>query len=310
MKVVIICHQADKVSCENEVKEFVKLNYPTSQIGACMTYEEWLGRRGSLNENDTILAYKLTSDLLEELAIDTFAKNYNLVVIPNKGQLLLTNPKISYVDDIPVFNYGYSVRNSKKIQLAIKRFIDIVLSAIALILVCPLLLLVAIGIKLQDRGPVLYSQDRLTLNGKVFKIFKFRSMITDAEKVGGPQFAQKNDSRITPIGSFLRNTRIDELPQLFNVLVGDMSLVGPRPERPEIVASKLAEIPDFNERLKVKAGLTGLAQVEGKYNTDLKDKLLLDILYITRFNLLLDMKIMLKTIWVLFSKVKAEGISD
>ncbi|MBS4761712.1 exopolysaccharide biosynthesis polyprenyl glycosylphosphotransferase [Carnobacteriaceae bacterium zg-ZUI252] len=310
MNVIVILNQTDIKTCESNIKSFVNLNYPEKQVEDYITYEEWVERRETLKESYTLLAYKLPDPILEELAVDAFAKNCDLTVIPNKAQLLLANPKIAYVDDIPVFHYHYSVKNSRKIQLVIKRLFDIIVSSIALLLVSPILLLVAICIKSQDGGPVFYSQERLTLNGKVFKILKFRSMRIDAEKDGVAQFAKKNDSRITPIGKCLRHSRIDELPQLINILVGDMSIVGPRPERPEIVASKLAEIPDFNDRLKVKAGLTGLAQVEGKYNTDLKDKLVLDILYITRFNLWLDIKIMFKTIGVLFSKVKAEGIDD
>ncbi|MFQ9801583.1 MAG: sugar transferase [Clostridia bacterium] len=189
----------------------------------------------------------------------------------------------------------------------IKRFMDIVLSVVFLLVASPFMLLTAIAIKAYDRGPVFFKQKRCTLNKKVFEIYKFRSMIVDAEKDGIAMPAVDHDPRITPIGRFIRKTRLDELPQLFNVLKGDMSIVGPRPERVEHVEAYSREIPEFSYRLKVKGGLTGYAQIMGKYNTSAYDKLKLDLMYIENYSLLLDLKLLFMTVKVMFMKDSTEG---
>ncbi|MFR5029547.1 MAG: sugar transferase, partial [Coprococcus sp.] len=166
---------------------------------------------------------------------------------------------------------------------------DLVCGFILLIIASPFMLISALAIWLYDRGPVFYKQDRLTLNGKVFKIIKFRSMKMDSE-AGGAQLAKKDDDRITPVGKWLRKLHLDELPQLFNVLKGDMSLVGPRPERPEIAELYKKTFPEFDYRLKMKAGLTGYAQVYGKYNTTPRDKVKLDLTYYEQYSIWLDIK--------------------
>ena len=172
------------------------------------------------------------------------------------------------------------------------------------------MLLAAVAIKLYDRGPVLFKQKRYTINRKEFYVYKFRSMIVDAEKDGIARLASKNDSRITPIGSILRKTRLDELPQLFNVLKGDMSLVGPRPERPEIAVEYEKELPEFAFRLKVKAGLTGYAQIYGKYNTTPYDKLKLDLMYIQNYSFISDIKLLIVTFKIMFMKESTEGVEE
>ena len=179
-----------------------------------------------------------------------------------------------------------------------------------IILLSPLMGLAVILIKIQDGGKVLYSQKRLTKGNKEFSIYKFRSMIEDAEKKTGAVLAKADDERITKIGKFLRNTRIDELPQLFNILKGDMSLVGPRPERPDLVEQIVKETPEFQLRTIVKAGLTGIAQTKGKYTTGFKNKLLFDLYYVNNFSLLLDLKIMYNTIRVVLSPTHAEGLQE
>ena len=172
------------------------------------------------------------------------------------------------------------------------------------------MIIVALLIKLYDGGPALFKQKRLTIDGKVFEVYKFRSMIVDAEKDGVARLASKNDNRITPIGKFIRAVRLDELPQLLNILKGDMSIVGPRPERPEIAEEYMKDMPEFAYRLKVKAGLTGYAQILGKYNTTPRDKLLLDMMYIEKYSLFLDIKLMLMTIKILFMSESTEGVDD
>lgn len=195
-------------------------------------------------------------------------------------------------------------------QLAVKRFIDVLLSGMALILLSPLMLITALAIKIDDHGPVFYRQERCTIGGKRFMILKFRSMIVDAEKDGKPHPAGEHDDRITRVGRFIRATRIDELPQLLNILTGDMSLVGPRPERWEHVEKYTNDIPEFAYRMKVRGGLTGYAQVYGKYNTEPLDKLKLDLYYITNYSILLDVQIMFETAKILFQKESTEGFEE
>ena len=192
----------------------------------------------------------------------------------------------------------------------IKRFFDVLLSALALVLLSPVFLVTAIAIKMEDRGPVFYRQERCTIGGNHFSILKFRSMIVDAEKDGRPHPAGEKDDRITKVGNIIRATRIDELPQLLNILKGDMSIVGPRPERVEHVEKYTEDIPEFSFRSKVKGGLTGYAQVYGKYNTTALDKLKLDLIYIMNYSLLLDIQIIFETVKILFRKESTEGFSE
>lgn len=193
-------------------------------------------------------------------------------------------------------------------QRVAKRCMDIVLSAIALLITSPAFLVVAISIKLEDGGPVFYKQKRLTRNGREFEILKFRSMIVDAEKYAGAVLATEDDPRITKTGKVIRATRLDELPQLLNILKGDMSIVGPRPERKVIADEYCKDIPEFAYRLKVRGGLTGYAQIYGKYNTSAYDKLRLDLMYIENYSFLLDIKLIILTMRIIFSKESTEGI--
>lgn len=192
----------------------------------------------------------------------------------------------------------------------IKRTMDIVVSGIATIVLSPLFLITAIAVK-SDGGPAFYKQKRLTKDGKVFEILKFRSMRVDAEKYSGAVLsAGENDPRITKVGRIIRACRLDELPQLLNILKGDMSLVGPRPERPELQKEIEKEVPEFGLRLQAKAGLTGYAQVYGKYNTTFYDKLLMDLMYISKPSILEDFTIMLATVKILTSKESTEGVGE
>ena len=221
--------------------------------------------------------------------------------------MIVNSAKSVYLVDTPVFrtnNFGPG-----QLEKVVKRLWDIIFAVIFLCLTSPILLITALAVKLQDGGPVFYKQVRLTQYGRHFEIIKFRSMRIDAEKDGVARLAAENDDRITKVGKFIRKTRIDELPQLINILKGDMSVVGPRPERPEIASEILKEVPEFNYRLGVKAGLTGYAQVYGKYNTKLRDKLLFDLIYIENFSILLDIRIMFLTFKIIFKKDSTEGVS-
>ena len=203
---------------------------------------------------------------------------------------------------------GYSPRMS---YIIVKRIIDILASGLALFLLSPIMLVVAAAIKLCDGGPVFYRQERLTQGGKHFFILKFRSMRVNAEKDGVARLSTgEADPRITPVGRWIRKLRLDELPQLINILRGDMSIVGPRPERPELTEEYARVLPEFKLRLLAKAGLTGYAQVYGKYNTPPEDKLRMDLLYILRPSLVEDLHIMLATIKILFVPESTEGVAE
>lgn len=193
-------------------------------------------------------------------------------------------------------------------QRVMKRGMDLLLCSVAMIFAAPVMILVALAIKMEDGGPVFFKQKRLTRNNREFEILKFRSMIVDAEKYAGAVLATEHDPRITKVGRFIRATRLDELPQLLNILKGDMSIVGPRPERKVIADEYMKEIPEFAYRLKVRGGLTGYAQIYGKYNTSAYDKLRLDLMYIENYSMMLDIKLIILTLRIIFSKDSTEGI--
>jgi lipopolysaccharide/colanic/teichoic acid biosynthesis glycosyltransferase len=207
---------------------------------------------------------------------------------------------------LPIFRV--TKYNPKIEYLIVKRIIDIIASLLGIIILSPVMIIVAIFVK-SDGGPVFYKQVRLTQNGKKFKVLKFRSMRVDAESNGKAVLsAGENDPRITKVGRVIRAIRFDELPQLINILKGDMTIVGPRPERPEIAEEYYETIPEFRLRLQCKAGLTGYAQVYGKYNTEPYDKLLMDLMYIAKPSLLEDLRIIFATVKILFMKDSTEGI--
>ena len=195
-------------------------------------------------------------------------------------------------------------------QRICKRFLDLILCLAAVLIAAPIMLMVAIAIKIEDGGPIFFKQARVTLNGKVFNILKFRSMIVDAEKEGCAVPATEKDPRVTKVGRIIRPCRIDELPQLLNIIKGDMSIVGPRPERVEHMEKYSAEIPEFVYRTKVKGGLTGYAQIFGKYNTSAYDKLRLDLMYIENYSFIQDIKLILMTARILFKKESTEGFEE
>lgn len=237
-----------------------------------------------------------------------FERSVRTYTVPKISDILLRTSTELDIFDSPLFlsrNEGLQIE-----QRIVKRLCDVVLSAVGLLLTSPFFAVIALMIKCTDRGPVFYRQDRLTKDEQVFSICKFRTMIQDAEKHTGARLASDHDDRILPVGRFLRRTRLDELPQLWNILKGDMSLVGPRPERPELAAEIEESIPEFAYRLKVKAGLTGYAQVYGKYNTSSYDKLKLDLTYIRKYSLFLDFKMILMTPKVMFMKESTEGVKE
>lgn len=258
---------------------------------------------------DGIIIGDIPSQFRNRLEKLCFGENIRSYTVPKISDILLRSSTELDIFDSPL----YLSRNNDGLawdQLFFKRLEDIVITALLLVITSPLFLLAGFAIKCMDGGPVFYTQARLTRGGKVFKIYKFRTMVVDAEKLTGPVKAGEKDPRILPVGRFLRALRLDELPQLLNILKGDMSMVGPRPERPELARIITKNIPEFEYRLKVKAGLTGYAQVHGRYCTTSYDKLKLDLTYIRNYSFFLDMKLIFMTPKVLFMKESTDGFEE
>lgn len=261
-----------------------------------------------INSSETVVIYDVHSEMRNKILKLCFENNVRTYTTTKVSDILVRGAESLHMFDTPLLlyrNIGLTFE-----QRFLKRAMDILVSAVMLIITSPILLLCAIAIKLYDGGPVFFRQDRGTINGKIFRIHKFRSMIVDAEKDGAPHPAEDKDPRITPIGKFLRASRLDELPQLIDILVGNMSLVGPRPERVEHIRQYTEEIPEFQYRLKVRGGLTGYAQLYGKYNTTPYDKLQLDLMYIQNYSFLLDVKLILMTVKIMFMKESTEGFTE
>lgn len=227
--------------------------------------------------------------------------------LPHIGDTIMQDAKHVQAFDSPVL--GISRKELSPEFAVIKRLFDLISSGIALVLLSPVILITALVIKLYDGGPAFYRQTRLTRDGKEFQILKFRSMRVDAEKDGVARLSTgENDDRVTPVGKIVRRYRLDEIPQLWNIFKGDMSVVGPRPERPEIAEQYCQSMPEFKLRLQVKAGLTGYAQVYGKYNTSPYEKLEFDLLYINNMNILIDVQLCFATLMTVFKKESTEGV--
>jgi len=261
-----------------------------------------------LEDYEAVLINDIPSGLKNDILKECFRIGKRVYFTPKISDIIGKNSEDINLFDTPL----YLCRNNgiSKSQLFAKRVFDIVLSLVALIITSPILLITALAIKIEDGGPVFFRQDRVTIGGKVFSILKFRSMIVDAEKDGRPHPAGEADDRITKVGHVIRPTRIDELPQILNILKGDMSIVGPRPERVEHVEKYTRDIPEFVFRLKVKGGLTGVAQVFGKYNTSPLSKLKMDLFYITNYSILLDLQILFETVKILVQKESTEGFTE
>lgn len=260
-----------------------------------------------MGQYDAVMFGDIPSESRNPLLKYGFEQSIRCYMVPKISDIMIKSAEPIHLFDTQLQlcrNNGLSAE-----QRATKRIIDIVCSVLGLIIAAPFMVVIALAIKLYDRGPVFYKQERLTLNGQKFMVYKFRSMRMDSEK-DGAQLAKKHDSRVTPVGKVIRNLHLDELPQILNILKGEMSIVGPRPEREEITQAYTKEIPEFPYRLKVKAGLTGYAQVYGKYNTTPYDKLKLDLTYIENYSVWMDFKLMMLTFKILFQKENTEGVED
>jgi exopolysaccharide biosynthesis polyprenyl glycosylphosphotransferase len=279
------------------------------EIGKCVKIENSCDEvKEEILKYEGVVICDLPSAMRNDFLKFCYARSIRVYSTPKISDIIIRSAESMHYFDTPLLlsrNDGLSIE-----QAFIKRTMDIGISLFMLILTSPILMATALAIKLYDRGPVFFYQERCTKDGKIFMICKFRSMIVDAEKGGASIPATEHDPRITPVGRLIRKVRIDELPQLLNILKGDMSLVGPRPERIEHVNMYSDSIPEFAYRLKVKGGLTGYAQVYGKYNTTAYDKLKMDLMYIQNYSLLLDIEILFKTIKILFEKESTEGFSS
>lgn len=260
-----------------------------------------------IKKYNAVVLCDLPAEARNQIMKYCFQESVRTYVTPKISDILFRGADDIHLFDTPLLlsrNQGLSI-----VDLFVKRMMDIVISLIGIVIASPFMLLIALAIKLYDRGPVLYKQERLTKDGKPFMIYKFRSMTTHSEDEGA-RLAAKGDARVTPVGRLIRAIHFDELPQLFNILKGEMSVVGPRPERQVIADEYAEEIPEFVLRLKVKAGLTGYAQVYGKYNTTPYDKLKLDLTYIENYSVWMDVKILFLTFKILFQKENTEGIEQ
>ncbi len=252
-------------------------------------------------EYDGVIIHDIPAQMRNDLLKFCFDHSMRAYIVPKISDIILRGADDIRLFDTPLLlcrNYGLTFE-----QRIFKRLFDLTFSILMLIPFAPVMLLCALAVKLYDGGPVFYRQKRLTQGGREFEIYKFRSMIPDAESHGA-QLAEEHDPRITPVGRFLRKCRLDELPQLLNILKGDMSVVGPRPERPELCAAYEKEFPEFRFRLHVKAGLTGYAQVTGVYDTTPYDKLRMDLMYIESYSLLRDIQIVLMTAKTMFFPIQ------
>lgn len=250
-----------------------------------------------ISHSDTVRIYDLLVRERKNIFVNTSFEN-----------LVLVKPNIMNIEDESVIELS-SFQISPEFDL-IKRLFDIIISSVMIIITSPIMIVAALLVKLTSKGPAIYKQVRVTKNQKPFNIYKFRTMSATAEDESGPVLASANDMRVTPLGKYLRALRVDELPQLFNVLNGTMSMVGPRPERPFFVEQFVEENPYYDLRHNVRAGITGYAQVNGKYSTNFNSKLNFDLVYIKKYNLLLDIEILLQTVKVLFDKVSSKGLEE
>ena len=260
-----------------------------------------------IKEYDTIIIGDIPSHERNQFLKFCYWHEIRCYSIPKISEIIITgSDRIDLFDSILMLSRNNGLTIGERF---FKRLMDIVISLVACVILSPIMLIIMIAIKAYDHGPIFYTQERITKDGKPFQILKFRSMIVESEEEGA-RLASANDDRITPVGHIIRRTHFDELPQLFNILKGEMSVVGPRPERREIFEQYEESIPEFKFRLKMKAGLTGYAQVYGQYNTVPYDKLKLDLTYIEEYSFWLDVKLCFLTVKILFQKEKSEGVDD
>ncbi|MCL6635162.1 MAG: sugar transferase, partial [Peptococcaceae bacterium] len=243
----------------------------------------------AVGPDQVFVCSSLSPQARAEVVYACVARDRKVFLVPDLYEIMLAQARLEQVDDVPVFTVGRLAIPEE--ALVVKRATDVLLSLAALAAAAPIFVLIALAVKLDSPGPVFYRQKRLTLQGRPFYLYKFRTMVADAERESGPVLAAENDPRVTRVGRFLRAARLDELPQLLNVLKGDMSIVGPRPERPCFVDELVKEAPEYAYRMNVKSGITGLAQIAGRYSTSPEHKLKYDLLYARSYSPARDLAI-------------------
>lgn len=280
------------------------------RVEQTVTVDEYLQRgASSLEGMETVFLCGIHSHERNIILKHCVRNQITVYVLPRIGDVIMGSARRTHLFHLPFLQVARY--DPAPEYLLMKRLFDMVASGLALVILSPVMLITAVAIKRCDGGPVLYRQTRLTKDGKAFQVLKFRSMWQDAEKDGVARLSTgEQDERITPVGRVIRKFRIDEIPQLINILQGSMSIVGPRPERPEIAMQYEEQLPEFSLRLQAKAGLTGYAQVYGKYNTTPYDKLQMDLMYIASPSFLEDLRIIFATIKILFVTESTEGVPE
>jgi len=264
--------------------------------------QDWLDKVDAV-----LITGALAMEQKNRIVRESFDQNKEVFIVPDLYEIILTRAAMTQVHDTPVIECHDMQLTF--LQHFMKRLCDLLFALVVAVPALPLLVLSSLAVRLTSTGPVIYAQDRVGFRGKVFTLYKLRTMVVDAEEQSGPVLSMEEDDRVTPVGRFLRAIRLDELPQLYNVLRGDLSLVGPRPERPYFVEQFEREIPEYKLRHLVKPGITGLAQVNGYYATNSKDKLRYDLYYLSDYSILMDMKILLLTIPTIFNREATRGVS-
>ncbi|MCX7772902.1 MAG: sugar transferase [Clostridia bacterium] len=297
-KVMIICKSSVSNVIVEKINTFLKNEEVDKRLILDLSQEKVIMKR--LKDMDEVyISSDIPAELKAEIINRCMGRKQVIYMVPEVFEISLVNSKLVQLEDTPAFMVGVLGLTTE--QVFFKRVFDVLVSIVGLAVLSPLMLITALLIKVTSKGPAIYKQERITKGNKAFNVYKFRTMYQDAESLTGPVLSIEKDPRVTWMGRILRKTRIDELPQLFNVLYGSMSLVGPRPERTCFVEQFSQDLPEYNHRFIVKAGITGYAQIYGNYSTTPEDKLRYDLMYIRNYSLLLDIKLIFKTMSVLFT---------
>lgn len=299
--VLLVGEPAEAEILEDKIHRYLGANYEIEGVvlPSLGTTADFARILPALKANYVLVCPSVDPATRAEVAAVCVENNRWLWLVPDLYEIVCSRAKLDRIEDTPIFETGGPAASA---ALGAKRLVDAALAALGLLVGLPVMAVMAVAIKLESPGPVFFVQERVTENGRFFGLIKFRTMARDAEKLTGPTLATRDDPRVTRVGRFLRACRLDELPQLINILKGDMSLVGPRPERPFFVEQFAKQIPNYAQRHKVKPGLTGLAQVEGKYSTSAHDKLRYDLLYSRHHSPLMDLRILLQTVRTLMMR--------
>jgi len=308
MDIILIGSKISTDKLKDNIYNFTNNGFNIKKIISKESFEKLnqKKKRELLNEISPEIIF-ITSDISikdkKELFYISLENNWEISLVPEFYEIMIAGGRLNQIGEFPVYNIKSLKENGSSF---LKRTVDILISAISLIILSPLIFIISMVIKLNSGGTIFYKQKRISKNGKEFCVYKFRTMIYNAEKNTGPVLSNNNDSRITKVGKLLRKTRMDEIPQLFNVLKGEMSLIGPRPERPYFVDQYKQKIENYEYRHHVKSGITGLAQIYGFYSTDPEEKLRMDLIYANNNNIFFDLKIILNTLKVILIGKKAE----